>query len=336
MKPLLPTIIRDPRRETEHDPPSFALYSHRTGQCKSNHKKFLQSFDEAKSLVGDSLDLAFRFDVQTESMSSDNLKESKFGGLPNFENFFSHEETAEQFVNRHWPRCGVCHKPMQFIGQVDLSDWLWAIHSITLQKVEDDRDFACSLLGYKLDHNWMTFWFCQETHFYAFNTHTSVVKGMDSREWDTDFRVCKFTTDDLMPELIKLDAESRSHERLLHVPQLERVVGIDLKWDLIAKSDLSEEEDEEAWDKCWELKGNVPRLFGNDSFYELFGDESTQQMSMECLSQRNFPVKQMTPVISWNCYEEDITNQIFADLCQWNDWSSLDNNAFGLINSTCT
>lgn len=90
--------------------------------------------------------IAYRLEPIFESMTEDELSVPKTGGIPDMTYWYrfaynydavnwkgekERTPSIEELVDTYWPKCGCCGKPMQFIGQFDIGEWLLAIHKMT-------------------------------------------------------------------------------------------------------------------------------------------------------------------------------------------------------------
>lgn len=116
---------------------------------------FLQKYNEASNIihslpktsfkVNQRIPLAYKLNPQLSDITDkDILALPKFGGIPDMTWWYSFvidygkvegKETQKLYNNieKEWPICGCCHKPMRFLGQIDITDWARVIHLLTYE-----------------------------------------------------------------------------------------------------------------------------------------------------------------------------------------------------------
>ncbi len=114
-------------------------------------EQFKTTYGRAKQLAGDKAKLIYRLDLATENLPTDDIYASKIGGVPDLcatdsigrfmdNKKYQHDRTVaynfptvSQFVADNWPRCPVCFRPMRFLAQINIWDWLAVLHQLTAQ-----------------------------------------------------------------------------------------------------------------------------------------------------------------------------------------------------------
>lgn len=179
-----------------------------------------QAHAEAKKLA-QKFPIAFRLEPVVEIMKRDNIHVEKFGGIPNLQWFFSVIEctpkkevdkysdacgknikhkmkpnfpTVDKFIDKKWPRCKCCNQPMKFIAQLELQDWLIAIHELTLITKTKWSSYSGFGHTYPLTNlypfyiNKYLFFFCDNGHWDEPNSDAlCMIEHIRSRvpeEWD--------------------------------------------------------------------------------------------------------------------------------------------------------
>ncbi len=90
------------------------------------------------------VDIAYRLEPQLSGItdiSQDVLKAPKFGGIPDMMNWFDFtykhpekkKEPIKRVISRTWPLCSCCHKPLRFLGQINMGEWAIALHLLTYE-----------------------------------------------------------------------------------------------------------------------------------------------------------------------------------------------------------
>jgi hypothetical protein len=111
---------------------------------EAKYAQFVLAHDKARRIIGPKPRLAYRLDLETEDLKTDQLYASKIGGRPDLcatesigryllkgsSDKFEFP-TVGQFVAKNWPRCPVCLRPMRFLAQINLWDWFTVIHQLT-------------------------------------------------------------------------------------------------------------------------------------------------------------------------------------------------------------
>jgi hypothetical protein len=312
----------------------FPKLKERIPNIENKFKQIISSFENACK-VNQSKDLlAFKLEIKTEK--SENLY-TDFGGKPDFR-IYEREiknESADAFVNRLWPKCGFCHKPMTFVGQIDLGDWLYAFHSFMATK---DRNQYVSpfgkFIGIESDllyFRYLSFWFCNEPHFFVFNNANACAKI--SKYKDILSESLTFFGRDLQPAVnffydksISGPEETKDERNEVYIPK-EMITDIEIKWDIITND----------FNRQWSTYNRYPELFMTDrNSYVLFGADVLQSESPSFISQRRNssgdPIPMM-PIINWRSRRSNITNQLYVDFSQFEHYEELDWNAFGLLHS---
>jgi hypothetical protein len=120
-------------------------------------KEMLCSFPKSPFKVESHVPIAYRLEPQLSDITdfnNDVLASPKFGGVPDMTWWFSFcfdkakiedQETQklDENIKEHWPICGCCHKPLWFLGQMDITEWAQVIHLLTYddpkkgEKLED-------------------------------------------------------------------------------------------------------------------------------------------------------------------------------------------------------
>lgn len=125
---------------------------------KSSEKTtlFLEKYQRARDIISafpkspDPIPLAYRLSPQLSDITDFNqdvLGLPKFGGIPDMSWWFSftvdfsvmyqgkqgkHKtQDLKETIKKSWPVCCCCHKPLRFLGQVEISEWARVIHSLT-------------------------------------------------------------------------------------------------------------------------------------------------------------------------------------------------------------
>jgi len=107
-------------------------------------------------------DLAYRLEPQLSGITDFNkdiLEAPKFGGIPDMTWWYSFcidnaemgdgrkTQTLDDSIKNHWPVCGCCHKPMWFLGQLDITVWSQVIHLMTFEKLNKSEDLYSQMSG---------------------------------------------------------------------------------------------------------------------------------------------------------------------------------------------
>lgn len=114
-------------------------------QLEERLAQFRAGYEEARRIVGQKPRLIYRLDLATKDLSGDDINASKIGGLPDLGGTGGIDKyrigstskfsfpTVDQFVAKNWPHCPVCLRPMRFLAQINIWDWIIVIHQLTAQ-----------------------------------------------------------------------------------------------------------------------------------------------------------------------------------------------------------
>jgi hypothetical protein len=142
-----------------------------------------------KEAFPNGLPLVYALYPQLKPMRRDITGAEKFGGYPDIQRlgwmwYAAHpdhgctltgarlQRARWKSLVAHWPRCGCCHQPMAFLGQLDLTDWVNAIHALTRWKRgAHERDCRISGIGPERNcgtgahRKWWYLFMCRDIHY---------------------------------------------------------------------------------------------------------------------------------------------------------------------------
>lgn len=256
---------------------------------------------------------------------------SRLGGLPDLQRTLYHEVAIE----KQWPRCGECHSPMSFIGQFDLAPWALPLHEAFHWTSHDKYEsksfskisafghdymmqhanlfsavmyhlFVCPMAGYHDRH--------PSSDAFAFVTHKYHPQHKDRESRDVH----------VMTQEINALAQSRADLRLIHTDDVDtKQEGFVIKPRAITGYKLRLQLDEYSgdWQRRRELEAALEADHSNlfkwyPSEFQLFGMPRSQQEQRRYISPfvREEKVVPLTPFISFNDEEADVTYQIYLDM----------------------
>jgi hypothetical protein len=109
--------------------------------------------DTLKSVPANRTPLAYRLEPRLSDITdfnNDVLLSPKFGGIPDMTWWYSfvidhgkmegkETQKLDENIKEHWPVCGCCHKPLWFLGQVNMTDWARVIHLLTYEDIAKEE-----------------------------------------------------------------------------------------------------------------------------------------------------------------------------------------------------
>lgn len=299
---------------------------------KSLFNEFIQKYNKAKSLFSEYKDkfcgkdfvpLAYRLDIITgDEQKQDDITKDKLGGIPDIRNYMMYDfsiknKTLIESISNSWPICKCCGKRMIFIGQMNYTNYINAIHVATSKK---DDFFELSAFG-KRD----SFGF-SERHLYFYCTcyndiglsYNSILlknyvipyraekKVLDLKDYNAEIQ--NFMLDNgIHPDNIK-----RGKIPLKFIEKYD--LNFDLDWIFGNKNNLSyEEELEEIIEEVLpEALPSPSGKYGSD--FTLFGKPESQQEQKRFFNPIGYnKATRMSPLINWTDEHEDFTYQIYGD-----------------------
>jgi hypothetical protein len=308
---------------------------------------FRERFEQACSVVPEEALLLYRLDPQTTPSEDPigDLTASRFGGLPDLRRFFyagSHYDKEDEkryerewraytlnpmdpnrppqpaspkvnlpplaeWIEKTWPRCNCCNRPMQFIGQVELTEWLIVLLNLTYKKEGSYGAYTGAtnkrVVEYSNSHRtWLYFFKCEDRHWEEPSSDARVmIATMVINPRDGDTSAPAWTDEEFSTALTTF---ANKHE----------VTGLPsaLVTGCLPKFDVEHNEASEDLD-TWELQKAHPELFGRDCNFQLFGEEQSQQEPKRffCTNSYDGPHYQ-APILSWDDDEHDITHQMYG------------------------
>jgi len=346
-----PHVIRKPLNKVESKNPSVPAM---TGMY-ARAVELLKAVPGTKSLFEAGIPLCPALLPKMSKLKKDDITLSKVGGLPNLGNNWlynyhkrldvvqpnkKHKKDQNQLEGL-WPRCGVCHKYMSFVGQFDISDGWDAIHHLTCDK-DKYGHFSYSGVGigegrtsffWRMSSEW-TFWACGNA-----NEHYSS-QNCDAHIWtenhihflgeepDLEGResAIKEATDDA--------ANFCEEHKIKKLVGLQKVDGIDLRFDL----DFLKYLDWKVQGKIEKVQQDNPDIFAwpHGRQFKMFGKPESQQEEARFFGHGNRCSEpyRMAPVLCWDDEKHDMTYQMYADL-QYPDGESR-HNFHAKVDASCT
>lgn len=227
----------------------------------------------------------------------------------------------DKVIHSIWPRCGVCHEHMTFIGQFSFSKWRDAIHLLTCHS--DDK-WNTSGIAHKSKYNhdgaygeewWLAFAcmeFCDHSNP---NCNAYIIKDRRS-----NFKLDDFDLQD-KPFDEDLCKKASSSIKAKQYP-LGKITGYQLKFDV---------DTPEYNDKLDNMVHDHPELF-NVGDYSIFGAPSSQQEPARYYGTVGYKEPyRLAPILSWSDPEEDVTHQLYGDLMYCDNFK-----IYGKMESSCT
>lgn len=126
----------------------------------SRAKEMLYSFPKSPFKIKSHIPLAYRLEPQLSDITdfnNDNLASPKFGGVPYMTWWYSfcydkaeiegqesqkegqESQKLDENIKENWPICGCCHKPLWFLGQIDITEWAQVIHLLTYEDLKKGK-----------------------------------------------------------------------------------------------------------------------------------------------------------------------------------------------------
>ncbi len=322
-------------------------------------KTFQERFGRAKQAAGD-MPIAYRLDVITEDNVDDDLSQPKIGGVPNLNAaYFPDVDNSgdrprlvrpkiDTFVRRIWPHCPACGVPMIFVGQFELSNWLFVIHALTYTASKSGRHWSSSgVSSYRLAmnhfgmlyHSWLIFFMCGDNHCYHVVSDATIWgESVEDRKATRKLRHIVKMENKCMcpykPEVLRKSVEKfilPIHERIFTIPKL-RVVDLKLRFDI----DFGDKEfSGDSWDRTDQAEHRDPEIFRREGNFQLFGSPQSQQSPMRPVCMSRYPrPHHMAPLLNWDSSEMDMTHQIYGCMaCHGADqgWK-----VWGIVDNSCT
>jgi hypothetical protein len=278
-----------------------------------------------------------------ESMAVDDLAAEKFGGIPDLRQLYwlrnaqqEHKkggllyDPRESSIERMWPRCGCCHLPMTFVGQLDLTDWVSAIHALTAARREARADYWWSGMGgtrncgTSFSHKWWYIFMCRDNH--------CDQPSSDAHVWlhnryqpSVDEQVPDVMDATELKEML-VNHYLGSGQQSLFLPdspanhlmiEPQRVVGYQLGWefDFALASGIAN------WplhDAIKAVMAANAEIFAVPGKFSLFGAPRSQNTAMRPWTYRGDCLagtpSRMSPLLSFNSIASDLTCQLYVDM----------------------
>jgi len=323
--------------------------------------EFRSAYAKAKAQVPGDVPLAYRLEPTTVASTRDNIWVPKFGGLPDLyhEYFYKSAEydykknkasithwTPEEYVEHKWPRCKCCGKPLIFIGQLEFTAWLNAIHHLTLTVDKSNHEcfwksgVGCTQVFGKYDtaRTWMKFWYCPAagcSHFSDYGVPAAAV----TYETRTNYAPLDLRKFKKGPGLDRLKETERGMRRVRNgdAPwpkraygkalrafakehKIERMPvelihesGYNLRFDLDPKEHISWRS--KLGKKLEKFFDKLPPLFKKDGDFQLFGTPDSQQADRRYICNIRWPKPHATaPLLNWTDNAQDVTHQMYGCL----------------------
>ena len=313
--------------------------------------------------------LTYRLDVLTageKNLEKDKLKKEKLGGIPNISykvfracgdkamyydlllRSKTHDETyiKRQFPNgrpevlplhkgleRAWPKCGACGRYQRFIGQMDYSHWMNAIHWATKRKIPQWYGEVSAFGSTRdpdglLQDGWHCYFYCPCNDFENVNSDCSIFRSLRPSSPQFDLTESGEIKKKEKSKPLYTEAQykravhrfMRKHE--IHPDQLDDladqwpasniplkfITGYELNFDLDYISHYIGEYDDAIHDALPPSAGK----YGSD--FTLFGAAYSQQEPRRYMSIKGYdqPMRQ-SPLLSWTDATCDFSFQIYGD-----------------------
>jgi hypothetical protein len=338
-------MIKNPNRVNLQEHPSYEMFSH---DFDAKIALFKERYAHAQSLVPGE-HLLYRLDPQTAPSQDavSDFTAARFGGLPDLRRFFHahgyRDKTDEkryekewraymlspmdpnrppqpeptkvnlppiaEWVEKMWPRCNCCHKPMEFIGQLELTDWQVAILQATYFLPEEmefkswvkEAAYTGAANKRMVEHvscyrTWMYFFKCEYRHWEEPNSDARVMIAMvQTNPRDNEPDIPAWTDEQFHAAVAAFTSEH----------QIQEIDPL-LVTDYALKFDVEEH-------TGWELRKAHPEVFDSDCNFQLFGEARSQQDPKRYLCTNSYggPHYQ-APLLSWDDNENDITHQMYG------------------------
>ncbi len=249
-----------------------------------------------------------------------------------------------------WPRCGCCHQPMMFLGQLDLTDWGLALHALTGVGIGDDSRSGLGPrrnLGSFAHRKWWYFFMCQDNHFdcpssdshvWLQNRHTLPRLGSSVSEEEVRALLQQFYRA-TVNETVEIPVASRfplfgeTRRRVFEQSQQvelgsqteSAVVGFNPQKVIGYKPGWEFDKGVFTGDRKWRMSEAVdevveanPAVFGTPGQFRLFGAPASQQDESRFWTSRGGSMSgaalRMTPLLKFHSDQSDTTCQLYADM----------------------
>jgi len=305
-------------------------------------KEFLEAYDKARNFLlghkdiglllegvskvkhgqeeGQFLPLTYRLDLLTDNMTPDHKGPNHMGGVP-------HQlltSRGKYDVAKVWPRCGSCHEYMIFLGEMDLTPYMWVIHHLTSSKGKEKFDRPVSGLGHSGEqeeykphtHKLHQMFFCPCWNHENYAPDARVLNHYmfkplrgEERESDKD----KPEEHEKIKAFIEANGLDKGRDDRGMIPE-QAVTGFKIRMDLAAPED--------GWrgKSCYrfgEVYDDFNENFVHDnesrtSDYSMWGEPRSQQTERRYFSSMPDKPIRMAPIINWNDDGNDITHQMYG------------------------
>lgn len=267
----------------------------------------------SKKLTTKFYPLAYRVDLETEDMAHDNpYTMSKLGGMP-------HPlliKNGKYAVERAWPWCPNCLKPMLFLGQLDLTCHQWVIHQLTMYPdPKKEFPYPVSGLGWDQDKDLPhsgrlhQYFYCPCGNFDSPNCDAAVIEQYVFKDEEKIAPEAEKQIRDFM-EKHKLLEDNDEDGMGGHISP-QRVMTMTVGMDLDTPN--------EGWrgmkrftSGLWDLQSKFGDEFKSNGAFTLWGAPASQQTEKRFHSSHYMFNLRMAPVINWCDENHDITRQMYG------------------------
>ena len=218
-----------------------------------------------------------------------------------------------EVVSNLWPKCGGCNEHMNFLGGVDLSDWLIPIHVMTGGGMDsgpkvtslDLKSSQYSGVGFgrticsdsSAHRPFFQMFYCNEPHFDS-PAFDSMIHAEQRYEGDKGKVMNVEEYRDVVSQFVK----DNGIESNISIRSLE---GVALKFDL----DIPGEDYGEDW--MYDVEEDHPEIFGREGDYQFFGKPESQQGNRRFACQNTYHgLHRMGPIVNWTDRDHDFTYQV--------------------------
>jgi hypothetical protein len=347
----------------------FTACIERIRQSYERASRILMANADVAARFPDGVPLAYALYPKLEPLTADELGAMKFGGLPDIRHFHWLNNISDKgqgqvkadpsfddrllALARHWPTCACCHRPMKFIGQMDLTDWALAIHALTSEVHEgQDADSWRSGLGLTRTfggarRGWWYFFACSDasTHFDnpSMDCHVWIERRyvpfkinrpgyQVNEERGLDEETARKLVEAFYEGIPARENDEDDHEQgAWPLCEPQKIVGFDIGWELdpaVGGWSLS--------DTMRELMEENEEVFGKGNAFTLFGSPRSQQVERRYWTVsgngRGMGPQRMAPLLHFDDKVHDVTYQLYADML--GDFYGC--NIYGKIDASCT